>query len=439
MPRSFHLPAAARARPLGRDVSFHARHAVGALHITPQHHLAPVAVVCGVGLDVDACRHGDGGGLRQAAAALPVAAHQHRAATGRARCVELGAGIEPDVLAQHLHLAAAFVGVGAAGVHAACHAGGACCAAIDDDLPLARAQAAGTHHPFQVQHRVGKAGTRGSAGLHAAAGRGTGIAQHVQACVQAAVVADVEEHQTIALHIDADVGGCSQTDALGLDVGLRADRELRCRQHHGAVGGRDGAIGDQRCSTVGAALQHKTPRLESIAHHEGAGHKPSHIHLRVGTKHDAAGVEQPDAAVGAQAAQDERRVTAHHAVDQDRIGTGLLHQHALAAGNRETLPVQPGARAGLRNGHLAGGGGLHLGLAKCQLRASGQIGQSPEMWITREQGGGQSHRSEPGCERSVVVSGPCAKAPGGWHSLGQTGFHGSCSSGVRLGQAHQRK
>ncbi|BDU55574.1 hypothetical protein LTEGF4_12550 [Limnohabitans sp. TEGF004] len=63
------------------------------MHITPQHHLAPIAVVGGTGVNGAVGTQGHGGGLAHRAAALPVAAHQHGAASGGAFGFDQGAGV----------------------------------------------------------------------------------------------------------------------------------------------------------------------------------------------------------------------------------------------------------------------------------------------------------------------------------------------------------
>jgi len=96
--RGFDLSAvAAQWAGLGFDAAIGPGLAVGVFHIAPQDHFAAVATHGGTGVDGGARVHHHLAGLTHAAAALPVAAHQHGAAAG-------GAGGVDDARAAQLNV-----------------------------------------------------------------------------------------------------------------------------------------------------------------------------------------------------------------------------------------------------------------------------------------------------------------------------------------------
>ena len=93
---------------LGKDRALCGGHRVELFDVTPQHHRATLAVVGRAGVDQRAALHRHRGGLAQGVgvvkhaamfvgAALPVAAHQHRAAAGGARGFQGGVVGQQDV------------------------------------------------------------------------------------------------------------------------------------------------------------------------------------------------------------------------------------------------------------------------------------------------------------------------------------------------------
>ncbi len=80
MSRCLDLPTVpAVGTGVGKNTAVRNRGGARVLHITPQHHLAPIAVVRGARINHAVGAHAHRGGLAQGAAALPIAANQHRA------------------------------------------------------------------------------------------------------------------------------------------------------------------------------------------------------------------------------------------------------------------------------------------------------------------------------------------------------------------------
>ncbi len=100
-----------------------------------------------------------------------------------------------------------------------------------------------------------------------------------------------------------------------------------------------------------------------VGQRERGGHQRAGVHHAAAAEHHAARVAEEHTAIGLQVAEDERRVGADHAVEQDRRARGLLDRHPLADADAEALPVDAGAGTALHDGHLAALG-LDLGLAK---------------------------------------------------------------------------
>ena len=205
MARCLHLPTISPVGPrLGLDAAVHPGHAVGVVDVTPQHHLAAVALVGGAGIDAGPGFHRHLGGLAHLATALPITAHQHGAAARGAFGFDAAGGGQGDVVGLEVNLAA--FGHQAVGLQAA--------AVFDDtslqlverhcrqnDLTIGR-----LHRQFVLDQRGNGAGRGGDAG------------------------------QTTALHLQAD------------DLARGQGHSARAGQHHTSVlhlGGEQGHIATQ--------------------------------------------------------------------------------------------------------------------------------------------------------------------------------------------------
>ena len=117
MARGFDLAACANAGtaacPHRTEAAIHLGQAARQTDVGPQHHLAAVALGGGAGVDAGARLHAHGAGLAQVAAALPVAADQHGAATGGAIGADAAACAQANAVAGEGDLAA----LGAVAVH----------------------------------------------------------------------------------------------------------------------------------------------------------------------------------------------------------------------------------------------------------------------------------------------------------------------------------
>ena len=366
--------------------------------VGPDHHLAAIAQAHRTGIQRRTRRHPAHLCVVARPLALPVTAHQHAAAANIARGIQPGGAVQPNPLAQHLDLAAGLTHLATSGIQRSGHPGHAITATVDHDAPATVANTARLHHPFQVEHGVGKAGAGGCAQLGRAA-VGAQRAQLLQPRDQAAVVAGVEEDQAIAFHVHLHLGGRCQADAAGVDLpGLH---QAGRHQHHAAVGRTDAPFGAQRAGfTVGhiiAAEQQPARGQILTADAQRAGQQPAHIDLAITAENDAPRVDQPHRPVGLQPAQNLRRVTTDHPVDQHRVAARLGDHHALLRADGKARPVQAGPCTGLADVELLrttlGDGGL----AEHRLRTFGQAeGQRRQP----RQRHGQTHRAQ---DRAVVA------------------------------------
>ena len=106
MARGFHLAAVARfAAALSQNFAIDLGHRVGVVNIRPQHGLAARAALRGANVDFCALLHRHRGGLVHGTAALPVSAHQHRAAAGGTRRIEQAARAQGEVIPRDLDCA----------------------------------------------------------------------------------------------------------------------------------------------------------------------------------------------------------------------------------------------------------------------------------------------------------------------------------------------
>ena len=181
-----------------------AGHGALAVCIAPEHHLAAVALLCGAGVDAGAFGHGDGGGLVNAVAPLPIAAHQHRAAAGDARGDNFALVQQLEVVAQHVRRTALA-------------------------LAAAHAQGAVAHHgQTTLAWRIGQ---RLGLGL---------VRLNVSRCTQS------DAATLAATGIQAGVVQLDVTTGLHIDV-----TALGGHSHRGWAGGRAGTGGRRRCFGLG--------------------------------------------------------------------------------------------------------------------------------------------------------------------------------------------
>ena len=99
------------------------------------------------------------------------------------------------------------------------------------------------------------------------------------------------------------------------------------------------------------------PRLQPVhelTNHErvGGGEETRRVHHGRGAEQDAVAVDEEDAAVRRQRAEDFRGAQpADHAVEHDRRATRLIELHALFDADVERIPVDDGAVARLIDRH----------------------------------------------------------------------------------------
>ena len=157
--RGFNLPTITALHTCARtDATVDSGLPLSLVHITPQHHLATVAIVGRAGVNASALGHDHAAGLRHPIAALPITAHQNRAATAGARGLNVAVGSQADVLtrkgdASALPLCAVRLNAAACGDRA----GG-----FEHDAPTTFGQAVGRkltrvdHTGFELLRRFGR-------------------------------------------------------------------------------------------------------------------------------------------------------------------------------------------------------------------------------------------------------------------------------------------
>ncbi len=155
-------------------------------------------------------------------AAQVVATEEHRAAARCAAGVDAALPHQADAFAIDLDRAAALARLRAADVDLAADQHPALRTTVDHDLADHGADGLGLHDAIHVQHRVRNARARRGAQVHHAA-VGLQPAQHLQPGLQPLVVARVEEHEAVAVHVDLHLVGRRGRDALGVDDAVQAD------------------------------------------------------------------------------------------------------------------------------------------------------------------------------------------------------------------------
>ena len=347
MARCLHLPTISPVGPrLGLDAAVHPGHAVSVVDVTPQHHLAAVALVGGAGIDAGPGFHRHLGGLAHLATALPITAHQHGAAARGAFGFDAAGGGQGDVVGLQVNLAAfghQAVGLQAAAVFDDPGLQFVECHRRQDDLPIGR-----LHRQLVLNQRGNGVGRGGDA------------------------------RQATALHLQAD------------DLARGQGHRARAGQHHTGVlhlRGEQGHIAAQpradaplvdhfACRTVALKLviaRHEIGVADAVA----GGHQCTHVHRRCGREVHAAGVAQKHLAVGCDAAKDLAGVVVVDAVQGDGLCIGLHKVDAGSGTEVEAVPVDDSALAALvdRHGRCLGGGGLaDGGAAACHAATHGQLG-----------------------------------------------------------------
>ena len=178
---------------------------------------------------------------------------------------------------------------------------------------------------------------------------------------------------------------------------------LRREQGHVAtIDGADLALVEHAGGAAVAAELEAPGKEVGIAELQRAGSDAAHVHARAGAEGDAIRVDQHHLAVGAQAAEDRRRIGRGHAVERDRGGAWLLEIDVRVGADVKRVPVQDRLRTALRHVHARAAlvdarlAGHHLAAGRqCVdgrgLRACGHRGAGHP---------GQQHRTQQGTRRA---------------------------------------
>ena len=170
---------------------------------------------------------------------------------------------------------------------------------------------------------------------------------------RALVDRDVE--QPVTRDVERDRLAARQHDGAEVRLDRAAVTDVRAEQRNIAVLRGDRAVVlDTRaagpCETVLAREE------ISVGDVQRRGHQPADVHVRGLAEQDAVRVDQEHLPVRRQIAEDHRRIGAEHAVQRDRAAGRLVEDDALALADREGLPVDRRAVAGLRHGQRLGAG-----------------------------------------------------------------------------------
>ena len=348
VPRGLNLSAAARASTFGLNAAIDLRDAVFVAHIAPQHHLAAIALPCGNGLDACALRHRHLHSLARVATALPVSAHQNRAAAHRAIGFDAAGARQRDAVGHQDDLAALLA-----------QARGAELPTVLDHRALQRSQRVGR------QNDLPAFGQHGTAVLHQ--GR-DGLRRGGDACQARATVVEVERdgfargqrhgarlghNHALVAHLGGEQG----------DVAACCRRELAFVDHAACAA----------CAVEAGLARHELVGV-GLA---GGGHQAAHVDLRRGREIHPVGVTQEHLPVGTDLAVDLVGVIAQDVVERDRAAAGLVELHLGLAADVEAGPVDDGALAALVHAHerVACGCGarVDVGVAASDHTALGQL------------------------------------------------------------------
>jgi hypothetical protein len=364
LPRSLHLPPIASLRaPACTD----RRRRSGEV-IAPQHHRAAIAAVRGIGLD-RAARFGRGlpGVGDPAVLPLPAATDQGFAAALGSAHIDQGAALELDFVGGGMNLPAQ---CSVAGLDAAVDL--QTVFGFEHDFAAFGADGGGLDQPAVLQ----------GGGKHANGVTFQGA--QVDGLVGGGLHLQPDAFQAPAG--DVDFLACGQHGGAvgGFQQGLGAGLQVRGDEHDVAAARQDLAIGAEL--TVAQAVTTKDQPASNgvgFAHAQYRGSKAGGVDHGTRTHGNARGVDQHQAAVGAQGAEDGAGVVAQHAVDGGAVGRGLVELGDAAAGHREALPVEhavssASAVLGGDDGFVALGG--LAGTAVDGLQAGG---------LGSRQGGGQ--------------------------------------------------
>ena len=203
------------------------------------------------------------------------------------------------------------------------------------------------------------------------------------------------------------------------DLALRAADDaavlyvLADQIHHAAGGRIDRALIDHAARARRWREAHAAGQKIGVRQVQRRRHESGNVNIGAGADGDAVGIDQKNAPVGLQGAEDGRWI---HAADpvEHRADLRLLDKAGdLAAGNRERLPVDHRARR-IGDGQRAALGGK-CGLTVCDSRPRG-IGQCGVAGETRSHSAGQHGALPSDAFVAVTVShqhspGWCISAP----------------------------
>ena len=417
-PRHFGEAAVATQQAAARvDLAEVARGAIG-----PHHHLAAVAARLGIGLDTGARAH-EGAVGAAVAGAVHVATHQHGAAAGVTRRVDVRRADQANLVAHHGHRAARFTGAAARNVDLAADQRHAARSAVDHDAAVLQPQGAGLHHAAHVEHGVGELAARGCHQLDRAA-VGLDATELLQARAGLAAI-DLEEQQAVAFHIDQHLVGRDQAHAPAIGLDRAAVEHIGARQHHRATRGVDAALVDNAPRQVALPLavvgqQVAAGQEVGVAQAQRGGDQAAHIDPSVGAEHDAVGVLQEDATVGLQLPEDVAGVVAQHREHRGRGAARLVDGEPLLRADAEGLRVDDGLLLPGRHHHGVGVGPRHLHRADHGLQAGGQrlraLGE-------HQRGQGQRRQREAGGHTMGGASAAAGADRGGGAFHGTTSGH----------------
>ena len=262
--------------------------------------------------------------------------------------------------------------LGRTGIQRAGHLGGARGHARQQhDRAFVLLHRGGFNHAAVVDHAGQHAVARAGAQQHLAA-RSLDQPAVVGQRVELALL-NLQPEQAAAAEVQAD--GAARTERHRAQLradGALVDDLLAQQRYIAARCGRDSALVDH----AGAAAAGKAPGATcqvAVGHVERGGHQGADVDLCIAPKQHAVGVDEPDLAVGVDAAQDLRTLGVVNAVDGDGRGRGLDEVDSLGRADVEALPVQRDVLAALRDGcggaalADAGAAGGNLAALRCAV------------------------------------------------------------------------
>ena len=155
------------------------------------------------------------------------------------------------------------------------------------------------------------------------------------------------------------------------------------KKHIAMVGYLDGPTVDDRAHAFQGVLREEVTSSHEIvvADLQCGRQQAADVDLRAGAEQDAVRVQQEDAAVRLQPAENDGGIGSHNSIQGNRVDRRLHEANAFVGRDRKTLPVENGLIRGLLDGQ-----GFGIGLLNGRVAAD----HFPIAWEGRCQAGEQN-------------------------------------------------